>query len=237
MLAIAWVARAAAQGQLGLGRIQGRVTDSSRAVLPGVTLTLTGNGAATRTVLSNVDGSFAFDRVPVGIGYVLRANLQGFVPETEDVTVSANQTRVIDFELSLGCYGDLVVTGVVSSDLASLRRADAMLHVLVGDAGEDRHDGCGPTRAVVIIRSVPFTDAWQRLDATVGLLGARRFETGKEYLLFVNVFGHRHPRLSASFDRQVVRGQILGPASTDVEIRPGMSVDEALTRLGELRKQ
>ena len=79
--------------QVQTGSITGTVTDSSNAVLPGVTVTLTGDrligGAATQVADSS--GSYRFDRLPPGT-YVVKFELQGF--KTVDLRRRARQ-RVV----------------------------------------------------------------------------------------------------------------------------------------------
>ena len=58
--------------------LNGRVTDESGAVLPGVTVTATQTDTAfTRTVTTNEDGSWVMPNLPTG-PYRLEVSLQGF---------------------------------------------------------------------------------------------------------------------------------------------------------------
>jgi len=61
------------------GSITGTVADASGAVLPGATVTLTGDkliGGA-QTQVSDATGGYRFDRLPPG-SYVVKFELQGF---------------------------------------------------------------------------------------------------------------------------------------------------------------
>ena len=79
----AWIvvllAATAAVAQVQTGSITGTVTDASNAVLPGVTMTLTGErligGASTQ--VTDAAGTYRFDRLPPGT-YVVKFELQGF---------------------------------------------------------------------------------------------------------------------------------------------------------------
>ena len=82
------------------GTIQGVVTDSSGAVLPGVSVTTKNieTGAA-RTVTSNDVGFYSAPFLPVG-RYSVTAKMSGFATLVrDDVEVGLNQTRVADFQL------------------------------------------------------------------------------------------------------------------------------------------
>jgi hypothetical protein len=94
--------------QLGLaqtlvGTVEGKITDQQGAVLPGVTVTLTGP-RGTQSTVSDGDGNFRFVGVAPGSDpYVLKAELTGFLPqEQRDVLVSMGKTIVADFTLKVG---------------------------------------------------------------------------------------------------------------------------------------
>src|SRR5688572_1249363 len=65
------------------GRIAGRVRDSSGGVLPGTQITLTTDNAS-RTVVSNTEGDFAFDGVAPGAVHTIQAQLPGFTTVTRE---------------------------------------------------------------------------------------------------------------------------------------------------------
>src|SRR5881397_885283 len=85
------LAAAAAEAQVQTGSITGVVNDQSNAVLPGVTVTLTGEkliGGA-QTQVTDSTGVYRFDRLPPG-AYTLKFELQGFRSITRtDIRVSA----------------------------------------------------------------------------------------------------------------------------------------------------
>ena len=65
-------------GASSTGTIQGRVADSSGAVLPGVTVTATSPSMiGTQTQVTNENGSYRFPAVPPGV-YELTFELAGF---------------------------------------------------------------------------------------------------------------------------------------------------------------
>lgn len=222
------------------GRIVGQVVDSSGSVLPGVKVTLTGGDAMARQVVSDIAGRFAFDGVIPNTTYAIRGELAGFRPDEErNITIIAIQTRTITLELAVGCVegGGLVVTGA-DSDLSKLLRADVVAHVRMGDAGEDLGDRCGPSREAVVLKALQLSTAGRSLGATIRVMGADRFERGKEYLVILgSVGGFKHPRVGAWFEREVVAGRIGGESAVDLDIRNGMRIEEALTRLQQVHER
>src|SRR6267378_4930124 len=69
---------AAASAQLSTAELSGRVTDSSGAVLPGVTVTMTQTDTqATRTSVTDADGAYVLSNLPTG-PYRLEVSLAGF---------------------------------------------------------------------------------------------------------------------------------------------------------------
>src|SRR5688500_20285297 len=78
------VAAAQGGGASSTGTIQGRVTDSSGAVLPGVSVTAASPSMiGTQTQVSNENGGYRFPAVPPGI-YVLTRELPGFTTRQLD---------------------------------------------------------------------------------------------------------------------------------------------------------
>jgi Carboxypeptidase regulatory-like domain len=81
------------------GTIAGKVTDPQAAVLPGVTLTLTGPRGS-QTVVTDEQGNFRFVGV-IPDTYKLRAELSGFESSEVEATVSIGQTITADMALKL----------------------------------------------------------------------------------------------------------------------------------------
>jgi hypothetical protein len=105
---------APAFAQVQTGSITGTITDTSNAVLPGVTVTLTGEkligGAATQ--ISDVTGNYRFDRLSPG-AYVVKFELQGFRTMTrEDIRISAAFIATVSVKLEVGSLSEsITVTG------------------------------------------------------------------------------------------------------------------------------
>src|SRR2546426_4244593 len=90
------------EAQVISGTVEGRVTDSSGAVLPGVTITALNTAtAATFTVATTSEGLYRVPYVPSGT-YDVRADLSGFRTETKQgVAVRVNDSAVVDFTLTV----------------------------------------------------------------------------------------------------------------------------------------
>ncbi len=112
-LCLLWAA-AGAFAQVQTGSIAGTVTDSSNAVLPGVTVTLTGDkligGAQTQT--TDTTGTYRFDRLPPG-SYRVKFELQGFrTIERADIVVNASFVATVNAKLEVGSMTETItVTG------------------------------------------------------------------------------------------------------------------------------
>ena len=100
-------------GASSTGTIQGRVSDSSNAMLPGVTVTASSPSMiGTQTQVTNENGSFRFPAVPPGV-YELMFELAGFRTVKRDgVEVSLGFTANVNAELALATLQETVtVTG------------------------------------------------------------------------------------------------------------------------------
>ncbi len=108
------LAAPAAIAQVQTGSITGIVTDASSAVLPGVTVTLTGEkligGAATQ--ITEATGAYRFDRLPPGT-YVVKFELQGFRTITrDDIRINASFVATVNAKLEVGSVSETItVTG------------------------------------------------------------------------------------------------------------------------------
>lgn len=96
------------------GSITGLVTDASGAVLPGVTITLSGDRliGGPQTQVSDVNGTYRFDRLVPG-AYNVKFELQGFrTVERPDVRISAAFVATINGKMEVGSVSETItVTG------------------------------------------------------------------------------------------------------------------------------
>src|ERR1700722_17749684 len=81
------------------GSVKGILTDESGAVIPAVTVTLTGSGGA-KTAQSQADGSYSFTRLAAG-QYTVNLNFSGFAPFSRTLTVAPGLTVQLPIQLSL----------------------------------------------------------------------------------------------------------------------------------------
>jgi Carboxypeptidase regulatory-like domain/TonB dependent receptor len=93
------------------GTIQGTVTDTTAAALPGVTLTIQNiETAAVREIVTNENGLYAAPFMPLG-RYKVTAALAGFGSVVRDAVVALNATTVVDFRLDPTAKQEVTVTG------------------------------------------------------------------------------------------------------------------------------
>jgi hypothetical protein len=96
------------------GSITGVVTDASGAVLPGVTITLSGERliSGPQTQISDTSGNYRFDRLVPGT-YNVKFELQGFrTVERPDVRINAAFVATINGKMEVGSLAETItVTG------------------------------------------------------------------------------------------------------------------------------
>src|SRR5262245_16960778 len=102
-------------GQRTTGDIEGKVTDTNGAVIPGVSITVTGISIGfSRTVQSDSQGEFRVQQLPVGAYNVATAATSGFAAATiSDVTVTIEKATVVNIKLGVTTTAESVV---VTSD-------------------------------------------------------------------------------------------------------------------------
>jgi len=105
-----------AQAQTLIGTVEGKVTDEQGAVLPGVTVTMTGPQGP-QTTVTDERGEYRFVGVQPGIVYRVKVELQGFAAqERNDVKVEIGKTTAADFTLKVSALSETIeVRGATSS--------------------------------------------------------------------------------------------------------------------------
>lgn len=105
----ALLAATPAWAQRTTATIRGTVTDQSKALVPGATVTVTGQDTGfTHTVVTNSDGVYVFTDLPVG-RYTVKVELQGFQTTTRtDILLNVADDRAIDFTLAPGAVTQTV---------------------------------------------------------------------------------------------------------------------------------
>ena len=108
------LAATTANAQVQTGSIVGAATDGSGAVLPGVSVTLTGERliGGPQTVATDASGTYRFDRLPPG-DYAVKFELQGFrTVERADIRINAAFIATINAKLEVGAVTEnITVTG------------------------------------------------------------------------------------------------------------------------------
>src|SRR5262245_17341981 len=108
------LAAATAHAQVQTGSIVGVVNDASNAVLPGVTVSLSGDRliGGVQTQVTDASGAYRFDRLPPG-AYTVKFELQGFKGATfDDIQVSASFVANINAKMEVGAVSEsITVTG------------------------------------------------------------------------------------------------------------------------------
>ena len=109
-LALVLVGAGGAAAQIATGNIYGTVTDEQGAVLPGATVTLSGD-LGTRTATSAGSGDFRFLNLDAG-RYKLSIALPGFGTVTREVVVTTGENVNLPFALKVASMQETVeVTG------------------------------------------------------------------------------------------------------------------------------
>ncbi len=109
LLLIVLLACPAARAQTTLGGITGVVTDPAGAILPGATVTLTGEQTGlTRTQTTGSNGYYDFPNLPIGT-YTLTFALTGFeARKNSGIDVQGDRTATVNAQLSVGNVNESV---------------------------------------------------------------------------------------------------------------------------------
>jgi hypothetical protein len=106
VLALLAALAAPAVAQVSTGNIYGTVTDESGAVLPGVTVALSGP-YGTKTLTTGTQGEFRFLNLDQG-RYTLKTTLTGFGHQTRDVTVNTGANINLEFKMKVATVEETV---------------------------------------------------------------------------------------------------------------------------------
>jgi hypothetical protein len=101
------------------GQIEGRATDESGAVLPGVTIELAVESAHRRAV-TGADGRYRFADLPSGVA-TMSAQLAGFVTASRSFDFDRASTRV-DFVMTVASISETVTVSGESTDVRGKSR-------------------------------------------------------------------------------------------------------------------
>jgi hypothetical protein len=89
--------------------LRGTITDSTHAIVPGASVTVTNQDTGlTRTVTTNTEGLYSVSELPVG-RYAITVELQGFkTTKRTDIVLNVADDRKIDLELATGALSESV---------------------------------------------------------------------------------------------------------------------------------
>src|SRR5215831_5349554 len=90
-------------GQRTSGDLEGKVTDPNGAVVPNVSITLTGvTVGLSRTVQSDDQGEFRIQQIPIGTYKITTAAGRGFAAATvENIEVTVEKVTVVNVKLGI----------------------------------------------------------------------------------------------------------------------------------------
>jgi Carboxypeptidase regulatory-like domain len=101
-VAMALLLTGSGRAQTDSGRVTGAVTDSTGALVPGATVTLTNTATgAVETTTSGSDGNYSFPAISRGT-YKATATASGFTTSSQTFELQVSQVKSADFQLSLG---------------------------------------------------------------------------------------------------------------------------------------
>ena len=124
LAALCVVALLVSSAQTSVGTVTGIVREVSGAPVPGVTIRLAAKGATPLTRLSDANGAFTFERVPVA-DYDVTATVAGFKQFTTHVSVASAKTAQLDIVLQVGAVGETVSVAAESPMDAAKARTGA----------------------------------------------------------------------------------------------------------------
>src|SRR5215468_4266788 len=107
LMALVLGAAANARGQ-STATVQGTVSDSQNAILPGVTVGITNvNTGVERTAATDAAGQYVAASLTPG-PYKIVAHLQGFADQTAEVTLEVAQIAVVNMKLNISAVAETV---------------------------------------------------------------------------------------------------------------------------------
>ena len=116
-------------GQARTGNIYGKVVDAaSGQPLPGVAVTLTGEGIAPMTAITTAEGNFRFLRLPPGV-YNIKAELQGFKTlERKGIRVLVGSNVTLTLKLEQGTIQE-EITVTAAAPVVDTKKATVSANV------------------------------------------------------------------------------------------------------------
>src|SRR5262245_1060818 len=101
LLALALIGTTSAAAQ-STATLQGTVTDSQNAIMPGVTISIVNTGTGVeRTATTDAAGQYVAASLNPG-RYTVKAHLDGFADQTAEIVLDVAQIAVANMKLSVG---------------------------------------------------------------------------------------------------------------------------------------
>lgn len=204
------------------GTISGVIQDSTGAVLPGVTVTITSaDQGFTRNTVSDANGRYVFPAVPVGL-YRVAAALDGFdKAEARENLVETYRTTAVDFKLTVGKLTDVVqvkgespivdpttvtqTTRVTRDEFEKLpvgRSYQALMAAAPGVVGTGNANSAG----ALTTNNVFVIDAVDTTDPTTGTFGTNlNFESIQEISILTTAAGAEYGRAQGAIVNVVTK--------------------------------
>jgi hypothetical protein len=125
-IAVLCIQPALVQAQVLYGTMVGNITDPSKAVIPGATITIVNkNTNQTHESVSNDSGAYTFTNLQPGV-YTLKVSLQGFKEYVkENIEVTVNNITRSDVTLEVGSRSEMIT---VSAEATQLQTDKADVH-------------------------------------------------------------------------------------------------------------
>ncbi|HEX5888257.1 MAG TPA: TonB-dependent receptor [Pyrinomonadaceae bacterium] len=112
------------------GRIKGTVKDSNGAIVSGIDVSLLlPNQAVVRATVTDAEGSFAFDGVPVGT-YGISIDHKGFVRHRLAVHVTSGETREVSIVLEVDTIVENVTITAEAGMVADTRKVETQVNLI-----------------------------------------------------------------------------------------------------------
>jgi outer membrane receptor protein involved in Fe transport len=112
------------------GRIKGTVKDSNGAIVSGIDVSLLlPNQAVWRATVTDAEGGFAFDGVPVGT-YGISIDHKGFVRHRSAVQVTSDETRDVSIVLEVDTIVENVTITAEAGMVADTRKVETQVNLI-----------------------------------------------------------------------------------------------------------
>jgi hypothetical protein len=177
------IAATAAAQTAGTGRLSGRVTMTTGAALPGVTVRLEGGGT-NATAVTEADGRFEIETlVDPSAVYTLKAALPGFRDATRTGVraTPGGATMLLDMALKIGCTDpDLVMNrGIVQEAAVAAMVAHVRIESIATTREREGDYGCTmANEATAFVVADSHGESQRRIGILIPPRDAARYEPG-----------------------------------------------------------